>query len=652
MPARIIQVAFALLIPSLATAQAVVTTEMVSMRDGTRLATDVYLSPNWTSGPTILVRTTYNKHNLSDLGHSLAGYGLFAVVLQDTRGRYASEGIDTVFQDDAIDGADSMAWLLAQSWSDGQVGTLGGSALGITQYLLAGSGPDGLACQWVDVATPDLYTHAMFPGGTFRKAMVENWLGGQGSLHMLPEIEAHPTLDEFWDPVRLEGLYGNVDWPAMHYGGWYDIFLQGTIEAFQRFDSEGGPNATGTQKMVLGPWTHGAYFSRDQGQLTYPADAAINEGSYAAAQLNWFNWCLKGNSTGADTWPAVHYYLMGDVDDPNAPGNEWRDAESWPPPEAIEQAWHLHPEGVLTPSGPPAQAQIASIVSDPANPVPTVCGANLTIAAGPCDQAPQVESRPDVLVFSSAALPESVEIAGRVWARLFFSADVPDCDLAVRLSDVYPDGRSMLVLDGILRARHRGGFESESLLVPGQVYEGFIDLWSTAIAFAAGHRIRISISGSNAPRFDPNPQTGEAFRQHTELRQGTLNLHLGPDTQSALLLPVLNAGPDPDAGPQDGSAADGGQDDGGTDDAGLEDGGPADGPQADAGMDAGADEPPADQGPQDGGSDQDDDGPGADGTVDPDPGCACDISSKSHAGFWPLLMLLALGLLGRRKNLL
>jgi MYXO-CTERM domain-containing protein len=647
--ARAILVTLALLIPSLAAAQAVVTTEMVSMRDGTRLATDVYLSPSWTSGPTIFVRTTYNKDGLSDLGHSLGGYGFFAVVIQDTRGRFASEGIDTIFQDDATDGADSMAWLLAQTWSDGQVGTLGGSALGITQYLLAGSGPDGLACQWVDVATPDMYAHAMFPGGTFRKAMVENWLSGQGSLHMLPEIEAHPMLDEYWAPVRLEGLYGNVDWPAMHFGGWYDIFLQGTIEAFQRFDSQGGPNATGTQKMVLGPWTHGAYFSRDQGQLTYPVDAALNEGSYGAAQLDWFNWCLKGHSTGADTWPAVLYYLMGDVDDPDGPGNEWRDSDSWPPPESAEQAWYLHPDGVLSPSGPSAQSLSASIVSDPADPVPSVCGANLTMAAGPCDQAPQVESRPDVLVFSSAVLPSAVEIAGRVWARLFFSADVPDCDLAVRLSDVYPDGRSMLVLDGILRARHRDGFEAESLLESGQVYEGFVDLWSTAIAFAPGHRIRISISGSNAPRFDPNPQTGEAFRQHTELRPGTLNLHLGPNTQSALLLPVLSADPDPDAGPQDGDVQDGG-----TDDGGLEDGASADGTPDDGGSDAGADGGPADEDPQDAGSDQDpdDDSPGGDETVEPDPGCACDTSNKPHSGVWPLLILLVISGLARRKNLL
>jgi hypothetical protein len=577
------------LLPAAAFGQAQVTTELVPMRDGVRLATDVYLGPDWEPGPVLLVRTTYDKDDLADLGHALAGYGMFWMVIQDTRGRFASEGVDTVFRDDATDGADTLAWLLQQPWCDGRVGTLGASALGITQYLLAGQGPEGLTCQWADVATPDLYTHAMFQGCVFRKALVENWLAGQGSLHMLPELVAHPLLDAFWDPVRLEGRYPNVDWPAVHLGGFYDVFLQGTIEAFQRFSAEGGPGARGTQRLVLGPWTHGRFFNRRQGELSYPANAAWNEGQYLSAQLDWFNWCLKGFDTAAASWPPVRYYLMGAVDDPQAPGNEWREAPSWPPPGSGEQLWYLGPGGRLSPDGPPGEAGETAFPSDPADPVPTVCGANLTIPAGPCDQATRVEGRADVALWTSEVLEEPVTLAGRVWARLFFSADVPDCDLMVRLSDVYPDGRSMLVVDGALRARHRHGCQAEEPLEPGELAEGFVDLWSTAIAFAPGHRIRVSISGSNAPRFDPNPQTGEPFRQHTRLQAGTLRVQHGPATPSALVLPVLGSEPQPDGGTPDGDdgAEDAGQDgsaDAGQDGAVEEEAGP------DGGADEGADQ--------------------------------------------------------------
>jgi len=508
----------------------------------------------------------------------------------------------------------------------------------------------------MDVATPDLYTHAMFPGGVFLKAMVEGWLGGQGSLHMLPELVAHPMLDAFWDPVRLEGLYPNVDWPAMHFGGFYDIFLQGTIEAFQRFSTEGGPNATASQKLVLGPWTHGAFFDRRQGQLTYPANAAWNEGQYLSAQLDWFDWCLRGYANGAAGWPAVRYYMMGDPGDATAPGNEWREANAWPPPEAGEQAWHLQPGGALAPGGAPGEAGQTTFPSDPNTPVPTVCGANLTIAAGPCDQAPQVEGRSDVAVWTSEPLAAPVEIAGRVRARLFFSADVLDCDLAVRLTDVYPDGRSMLVLDGALRARHRHGLDHEELLTPGQVEEGWVDLWSTALAFAPGHRIRVSISGSNAPRFDPNPQTGEPFRQHTRLQPGTLSVHHGPDTPSALVLPVLGLGPGPDGGMLDGDGGedqdgDGGlieddgslpEDDGGTteEDGGLneDDGGATEDDGAGTADDGGTTEDDAGTGGDDGSLDGADTGdePAEDG-----PGCGCGAGGGDAAGIWLGLLLLA-----------
>jgi len=513
-------------------------THMVLMRDGvTHLSTDVYRPARYGSFPVMLYRTPYDK----ETDHGDASYipNDYVMVAQDTRGRFASEGVDRIFHDDAWgehqDGYDTVEWIVAQPWSDGRIASFGGSARGITQYMLSGTDHPNYVCGVPVVGSPDLYAHAIFQGGGFRKAMVENWVGGQGSLDYLPVIESHPDYDAYWEVNDLNTVASQVDARLMNIGGWYDIFIQGTIDGFTILQYGGGPGALGNQKLIMGPWTHGGFGSTQQGQLTYPPNATsytqyMNSGE-------WYQYWIDGFDNGIMDRPAVLYYTMGDVDDPAGPGNECTWSEVWPPP-AAPGPFYLHRSGWLDEVYPTPDEPSDAYLYDPLNPVPTIGGANLTIPAGPMDQR-SVESRPDVLVYSTPVLMEPVEVTGRIVAHLWASSDAPDTDWTVKLTDVYPDGRSMLVLDGVLRARHRESMESEILMEPGGVYLFEVDVWSTSLVFNRGHRIRIAVSSSNDPRFDPNPNTGHPFRADDETRVALNTLHHDAARPSYVLFPVV-----------------------------------------------------------------------------------------------------------------
>jgi predicted acyl esterase len=508
---------------------------MIPMRDGVKLATDVYVSKTTTQPHgAILIRTPYNKNLLLGTGMSWAQSG-WPTIIQDMRGRYGSEGNDTVFRNDHTDGPDTLAWIADQTWSNGKVATFGGSALGITQYMTAGANPPQLACQYIQVATPNMYKHAMYPGGEFRKNLVEGWLAGQGSTYVLPELWAHEnyTLD-YWTNVSLEDNWQDVNVPAIHIGGWYDIFTQGTIDGFCGYQYQGGSGALGKSKLILGPWTHGGAGSKTQGELTYP-DNCIDNFSQALFWQMADEYTMSG-STAFDSWPAVTYYVMGDVDDANASGNEWRSADSWPLP-CTERAWYLQADGSVQ-TTVPAGSQQFTYAYNPANPVPTLGGGNLLIAAGPYDQRP-VENRSDVLTFTSPVLLQPYEATGAITARLFVSSDCPDTDFTVKLTDVYPDGRSMLITDGILRMRNRNGADHWELMNPGTVYQVDVDLWSTSYIWNTGHQIRIDISSSNYPRCLNNPNTADGIYQNTTYSVAQNSVYVDSVHASCLILPEI-----------------------------------------------------------------------------------------------------------------
>lgn len=531
-----------LVLPSNSDAQALRTT--VAAPDGTGLATDVYfpifagLGP-W---PTVLQRTPYGKSGLVEtcLAFNLFGY---ACVAQDERGTGESEGHYSAYLDERGDGQATLAWIAAQSWCDGKIGTFGASALGMTQYAMSPGAPAALSCMVPIVATPDFYNHAAFQGGALRYALAYNWLHRQDADDVFQQLLDHRLWGPFWESWAVLPQVASIDVPALHIGGWYDIFSQGTLDGFAFMQRDGGARARGNQKLIVGPWTHSSVGQSSSGQLVYPDNAIIADELPGLLEA-WFDRWLKQEPNQVDSWPAVRVYLMGAAGEPDAPGNRWLDMSVWPPPA---RAVSLYLEATGTLAVDAASPGSLELLSDPDDPVPTLGGANLhpdlvvdgrPMGAGPFDQRP-VEARNDVAVFSTGQLETPVTVMGRISVRLWVRPDTPDLDLAVRLCDVYPDGRSMLVTDSIQRARTRCGTDRECFLSPGTPSQIVVDLWSTALVFNAGHRIRISVSGSNAPRFEVNPNHGGAFDSGAPTVVARPELLFGPATPSALVLPVV-----------------------------------------------------------------------------------------------------------------
>jgi hypothetical protein len=505
----------------------------IPMSDGVELATTVYRPKGDGPFPVIVARTPYNKDGLIVEAQRFCRNG-YAFVAQDLRGRFKSKGHDAViFHNDGWntphDGHDTLEWIARQSWCNGKIGSTGGSALGITQNMAAPGAPTALAAQHVVVAFSDMYRQGAYQGGAFRSGLLENWLKATGmSDDNLKTFVAHPNYDEFWAEFNAEAQAERVNAPAVFLGGWYDIFLQGTINSFTTIQSQGGPAAKGRCRLVIAPIGHGTMT-----ELKYPASAGRLP--RCVDNLAWFDAMLKGKDNGIAAEKPVHYYVMGDPTEEKAPGNVWRSAETWPP-TAAETPFYLYHAGTLS-TARPTGSDSRSYKYDPSDPVPTVGGAELGANIGPRDQR-SVEVRPDVLLFTSDVLEAPLEVTGRITARLYVTSDCPDTDFTVKLTDVYPDGRSMLVTDGIVRARHRESFENEKLLEPGEVVQIPVDLWSTSLVFNKGHRLRIAISSSNSPRFDPNPNTGRAFRADREQRVATNTIYFSEKHPSHIVLPV------------------------------------------------------------------------------------------------------------------
>ena len=525
-------------------------TEMVEMRDGVHLATDIFLPEGEGPWPVLLYRTPYGRARLAGRSSAYTPNGVVWVT-QDQRGRFDSEGEDKVFGADGNgalqDGYDTAAWIIQQPWSNGKIATTGNSADGIVQYMQAAANPPGLVFMNPEYSTPNFYQDAVFWGGVFRENLAVTWLGGNQSTHFLDTIAAHPYADSFWDSYQTSQSYGDVNTAGLHVSGWFDIFSQGNIDGFVGYQHQGGPGAQGHQKLIMGPWTHTSIgitdtgvASREQGELVFPPnsiDAPFHrEDAFDYMAIHYLQLDLPGNPHTIDDIPTVQYYVMGDVDDPQAPGNTWRTAEDWPP-EAAPVRYHLHSDGSLAEACPSSEPSSTSYTYDPASPTPSICGNNLNMANGPCDQSP-IESRSDVVVFDTPVLTEPVEITGRVQAHLFVDIDQPDADLMVRLTDVYPDGRSMLITDGAARIAARGTLTG---LQPydGTTLETVVDLWSSSIIINTGHRIRISVSSANYPRFAASRNTLDDWPNNTTGAGNpvTVSLHHSGEVVSYIELP-------------------------------------------------------------------------------------------------------------------
>ena len=512
-------------------------TYKVKMRDGYELPVDVFLpNPNAKDLPCILVRTPSSRETNNPEYASMAKWG-YAVAVQDTRNVVDKKGEILPYWADGWgmqqDGYDTVEWLASQPFSNGKIGTVGKSALGITQLLMAPSTPPSLKCQYIKLAAPSLYQYGLFLGGKLRKSQVEGWIGDHSNnSEALDFVRGQPKYNDFWKVSNSLELAARVNVPAVHYGGWYDIFSQGTLDAFMSRQNEGGKGAKGTQKLVMGPWTHFNDDNNDFGEFELPVPA--RQLPMDISMKRWLDHHLKDEGGTLDEVPSVTYYVMGPLDGTPSSGHVWRTSDHWPI-AATETAFHLTKSGELTTEKLEASEESLTFQHDPKNPVPTIGGRNLFLDDGPRDQRP-LEGRDDVLVFSTQPLKQELEVTGHVKARIVVETDQQDTDIAVRLCDVYPDGRSVLIVDGIVSLSQTLEPEQLAAMRRGEKVEVEVDLWSTSQVFAKEHRIRLSVAGSNYPQFDKGLNGGldEATAPVARNR-----VFVGAGTGSRLLLPVV-----------------------------------------------------------------------------------------------------------------
>jgi putative CocE/NonD family hydrolase len=339
---------------------------------------------------------------------------------------------------------------------------------------------------------------------------------------------AHESYDAYWKAVSDEEKFSKVNVPVMTQGGWFDIFLPGTIDGFVGVRAKGAnERARSLTRMVIGPWGHGP--SRKYGDLDFGPDADRALFDY---ERRWHDFHMKGVKNGVDTDAPVQIFYMGI--------NKWRGEQDWPIPGTQPANWYLQAGGKLSTTAPAGDGS-TSYRYDPKDPVPTTGGNNCCgspTIAGPVDQKP-LDGRADIVRFTSDTLSAPVTIAGKVTMDLHATTDGKDTDWMVKLVDVYPDGKAYPMAEGILRARFREGLDKPQLLTPGQAYRYTVDLIGTAVVFQPGHRIRVDITSSNFPQFDRNLNTGDPLATGTTPRVAQQTIHHSAKMPSAIVLPVV-----------------------------------------------------------------------------------------------------------------
>lgn len=531
----------------------------VPMRDGVMLAANVFLPPGGGRHPAILVRTPYGKGE-----QILAGYQLFtshnyAVVVQDVRGRYGSQGAFDGLAREGPDSSDTMNWIARQAWSNGEVVMSGGSYLGFAQWDAALQENPHLKAIFPVVSGCDTFTDRFYsPGGAIKLGHRLSWFAGNlaapgyhasfssyiwhlplrtsdraATGRRLDAFQAalnHPAYDAYWKSLSVCAHIDQVHVPVYSVGGWYDNYAESDLRAFQDLARLGR-----RPHLIVGPWPHNMSFQFAGSPFGAQSSAPIKR-----YQLTWYDRVL---SRPSEPEPAARldYFLMG--------ANRWESAPGWPPPDARPVSFYLagrgHANGAQGDGAlalEPEREAADQFVYDPRNPVPTrggaVCCDPRLFPWGPLDQRP-VEQRPDVLVYSSAPLRNELEVAGPVSVRLWVATTAKDTDFTAKLVDVFPSGEARNLTDGILRLRYRGGLDRMAPVLPGQVMEIRIDAGPTANAFLPGHRIRLEVSSSNFPRFNRNLNTGGPIADEVTPRTARQTVYHGGARASALILPVV-----------------------------------------------------------------------------------------------------------------
>ncbi|MEU1276213.1 CocE/NonD family hydrolase [Streptomyces sp. NPDC005799] len=544
------------------------------MRDGTVLRADVYRPAGTGPWPVLLSRLPYGKQTsmlammLDPLAAARRG---FIVVIQDTRGRFASEGEWEPWTYEERDGYDTVRWAAALPGSSGSVGMIGGSYFGNTQWMAALSKPPELKAIAPMITWSDPEDGLWTRGGAIELGISAPWTlmmgadalmrrhatdleglasgitglvhdldglagGGYAELpagrfpafarHDLPELgyERSRREPDWARSCTVTGRHDEVDLPTFQVGGWFDIFAQGTLDNFTAM-RRAGRSAT----LVVGPWTH-TNLRNVVGDVNFGfaanSDFMGMRGSLHDMQFDWFRRTIGDGEPLEPDAGKVLLFVMGI--------NQWREETEWPLSRAVERDFHLRADGRLTSEPPSTSEQPDEFTYDPMDPVPTTGGALLLadeFRPGPLDQA-AVEAREDVLVFTTDPLAEDTEVTGRVKVILFAATDGPSTDWVARLCDVDEQGVSRNVTDGIVRVRAE---------IPGEPAEHVVDLWSTSTVFRAGHRIRVQVTSSNFPRWDRNLNTGEPEDNATTARAARQQVFHSSDRPSRIILPVVPA---------------------------------------------------------------------------------------------------------------
>lgn len=537
---------------------------MVPMRDSVKLATEVWL-PAATNQedafPIIFVRTPYGRmmYEQSYVHFIQRGYG---VVIQDTRGREDSEGDWLPMSLEVEDGDDSLNWINEQSWCDGNIGMIGASYGGFVQWAAAASGNPHLKALVSIVTAGSPFIDIPRKGGTLVSGMLA-WTFAMVEKKFKPENMVRTDWDDvlktrplasipkktlgfdvpFWDQWMQHNENGpfwdmsswsrgkqNIKVPAMIVSGWFDDNGMGTTEALEAVENYKGED----KKVILGPWLHQANTTRDvQGiglgnnALRYDLDLIYQQ---------WFDRKLKNIENDMDAQPRVEYYDTG--------ANEWKNAKSWPPEDVAWKKLYLNSNGAASSEKggtletvPTENESYDTFVYDPEHPAPHIIDMSENEIGAPADYQ-KVEERDDVLVYNTAPLEEAVMIAGDIQVTFYASSSARDTDWVVRLTDVSPDGRSTKLVDGVLRARFRDGFEEEALLEPGCIEEYRIRTSKIATTFKKGHRIRLTITSSADSFIFPNTNTGNDPATDTQTTKATQHVFHSKEYPSNVELPV------------------------------------------------------------------------------------------------------------------
>jgi putative CocE/NonD family hydrolase len=559
---------------------------MVPMRDGVKLATFIHRPKTDRKVPVILTRTPYGAERRGPQAAPKpvpadSQPARYATVVQDTRGRFASEGEFYPMKDDPKDGYDTIEWLAQQPWCDGNVGMVGGSYGGYVQVVAAVERPPHLKALWAQVPVSDMNDSLFFQGGALRQELgpawttrmsftsqrvlrkevpqeeVDRWskegdfkvwslhlpladvgaivLGGPSYVRAWNDYIGAWEKPHYWDAISAVENAEKFTVPIMIVAGWYDIYTEPNLKLWAELRERGGSEITRREtRLIMGPWLHGC--RGPAGSVSFPN----GDMDFREMQSQWLDRWLCGKTNASVNWSPLRYYVMQ--------SDRWVEDSQWPPKQSKPTKYYLSCDAAagqrtLSTQPPTTASPPSAYTYDPAQPVNTLGGNNLGAARGIQDHWGNAK-RQDVLGFESAPLEKDLTLIGPVRAHLVVASSAPDTDFTAMLIDVQPAKAGAdhpfhaNVRDGLVRARYRHGRDRAELLEPGKPVELDIDLWSTAYTFKAGHRLRLNVSSSNFPRFDRNLNTADPPAHGTTMQKAENKVFHDPARPSYVELPV------------------------------------------------------------------------------------------------------------------